>query len=140
VNAPLYTPQILRLAAELAPDRALERCDGRAELRSPTCGSTVATSVTMAEDGTVAGLSQAVRACAFGQAAAALVERGAIGSSAAEIERAMAQLSDWLAGKREEPGSWPGLNAIAPARSRTARHGAILLPFRALLAAIEAAR
>lgn len=140
MNAPLYTPQILRLAAELAPAHGLERCDGRAELRSPTCGSTVATSVMMAEDSTVAGLSQLVRACAFGQAAAALVERGAIGSSAAEVELAMAQLSDWLAGKREEPGSWPGLNVIAPARSKTARHGAILLPFRALLAAIEAAR
>ena len=37
-------------------------------------------------------------------------------------------------------GDWPGLDALAPARSRKSRHGAILLPFRALLAAIEAAR
>lgn len=140
MNAPLYTPEILRLAAELTPGHVFERCDGRAELRSPTCGSTVATSVTIAQDGTVAALSQTVRACAFGQAAATLVERGAVGRSAPQIELAIEQLSSWLASGRDDPGSWPGLEAIAPARSKAARHGAILLPFRTLLAAIEAAR
>ena len=140
MNAPLYTPQILRLAAELTPDHALERCDGRAELRSPTCGSTVTTSVTIAEDGTVAAISQSVRACAFGQAAAALVERSAVGRSAGKVGEEHDQLSAWLAGRSDDPGSWPGLDMIAPARSKTGRHGAILLPFRALLAAIESAR
>lgn len=140
MNAPLYTTHILRLAAELTPDHALERCDGRAELRSPTCGSSVVTTVTIGEDGTVAALSQSVRACAFGQAAAALVERGSIGRSAVDVERALAQVSAWLVGRSEDPGSWPGLAALAPARSKAGRHGAILLPFRTLLAAIEAAR
>ena len=37
MNAPLYTTEILRLAASLAEPRALAREDGRAELRSPTC-------------------------------------------------------------------------------------------------------
>jgi hypothetical protein len=32
------------------------------------------------------------------------------------------------------------MNALEPARPKKARHGAILLPFRALLAAMEAAR
>ena len=40
----------------------------------------------------------------------------------------------------DDPGDWPGIAALAPARSRKSRHGAILLPFRALLAAMEAAR
>ena len=48
--------------------------------------------------------------------------------------------SRWLAQEQDEAGDWPGLDALAPARSRKSRHGAILLPFRALLAAIEAAR
>lgn len=94
----------------------------------------------IADDGTVLALSQSVRACAFGQAAAALVERDAVGRSAAEVEQALAQLSDWLAGRSEDPGHWPGLDVLAPARSKAARHGAILLPFRALLAAMEPAR
>jgi hypothetical protein len=35
--------------------------------------------------------------------------------------------------------AWPGIVALEPARRRKSRHGAILLPFRALLAAMDAA-
>ncbi|MEO7634298.1 MAG: iron-sulfur cluster assembly scaffold protein [Sphingomicrobium sp.] len=134
---PLYTTAILRLAASLAEPRALTRQDGRAEVRSPTCGSRIATAVQL-EDGRVTALSQEVHACAFGQAAAALVERGAVGRSAEEIESASAGLCAWLTGQVPEP-PWD-MADLAPARSRKGRHGAIMLPFRALLAAIEAAR
>jgi len=137
MNAPLYTTEILRLAASLSEPHVLDREDGRAELRSPTCGSRVATSVELDEDGRVAAVSQQVHACAFGQASAALLEQGAVGRGRDEVEGALSQLRDWLAGSGAEPG-W-GLSALAPARSRTSRHGAILLPFRTLLAAIEAA-
>jgi NifU-like protein involved in Fe-S cluster formation len=136
MNAPLYTTEILRLAASLNEPRALEREDGRAELRSPTCGSRVTTTVQLDDDGRVAALSQQVHACAFGQSSAALVEQAAIGRSAGEVGKALADLDAWLSGSELEPG-W-GLAALAPARSRKSRHGAILLPFRALLAAIEA--
>ena len=138
MNAPLYTTEILRLAASRTAPSELERADGRAELRSPTCGSRVATAVELDGEGRVAALSQRVHACAFGQASAALLERGAGGRSRDEVERAVSELSDWLGGGEREPG-W-GLTALAPARPRKSRHGAILLPFRALLAAIEAAR
>jgi NifU-like protein involved in Fe-S cluster formation len=137
VNAPLYTTEILRLAASLSEPRLLEREDGRAELRSPTCGSRISLAVQLDGEGRVAALSQQVHACAFGQSSAALMEQGAVGHSAAEIGNALADLKDWLGGHDVEPG-W-GLLALTPARSRKSRHGAILLPFRALLAAIEAA-
>ena len=140
MNAPLYTPEILRLAASLKAPRELERLDGRAELRSPTCGSTIATAVAVDEQGRVIAVSQTVSACAFGQASASLLEQGAAGRSAAEVKAGVDQLSDWLAGNCEDPGDWPGLSALAPARSKTGRHGAILLPFRALLAAMEQGR
>ncbi len=133
---PLYTMEILRLAASLAEARALEREDGRAEVRSPTCGSRIATAVQL-DNGRVTQLSQEVHACAFGQASAALVERQAIGRSRAEIAEALEQVSAWLGGGTE-PG-WD-MAALAPARARRGRHGAIVLPFRALIAAIEDAR
>ena len=137
MNAPLYTTEILRLAASLGEPRELERTDGRAELRSPTCGSRIASSVQLDADRRVAAVSQQVHACAFGQAAAALLERGAPGRSCPEVEQALAELTAWLAGGDAQPG-W-GLAALAPARSRKSRHGAILLPFRALVAAMEPA-
>ncbi len=136
MNAPLYTIEILRLAGSLPDPAHLERVDGAAELRSPTCGSTVRTEVQLDREGRVAALSQQVRACAFGQASAALVARHASGRSRDEIAEVLETLDAWLAGNREEPAGW-GFEALGPARSRTSRHGAILLPLRALLAAIE---
>jgi NifU-like protein involved in Fe-S cluster formation len=135
MNAPLYTIEILRLAGSLPDAVALERVDGTAQLRSPTCGSTVRTEVQL-EGGVVSAISQQVRACAFGQASAALVAQHARGRSRDQVAEALAGLSGWLDGSRDDPGGW-GLEALAPARSRTSRHGAILLPLRALLAAIE---
>jgi NifU-like protein involved in Fe-S cluster formation len=136
----LYTTEILRLAATLQDPRALDREDGRAELRSPTCGSRVTLMVQLDDDRCVAAISQQVHACAFGQASAALLEQGALGRTHQEAADALVVLSRWLAGEQDDAGEWPGLVALEPARSRRGRHGAILLPFRALLAAIEAAR
>ncbi len=140
MNAPLYTTEILRLAASLSEAGPLHREDGRAELRSPTCGSTIATAVAVDGQGKVTGISQRVHACAFGQASAALVEQSATGRDQAEVAHALTELSDWLGGATERLGSWPGLEALSPARNRTGRHSAILLPFRALLAALERAQ
>jgi NifU-like protein involved in Fe-S cluster formation len=135
MSAPLYTMEILRLAGSLPDPAHLERVDGMAELRSPTCGSTVRTEVQL-DDGRVTGISQQVRACAFGQASGALVAKHAPGRTKEEIAEALAGLSAWLEGSLDDPGGW-GFEALAPARSRTSRHGAILLPLRALLAGIE---
>ena len=140
MNAPLYTTDILRLAASLAEPCALEREDRSAELRSPTCGSRITVRVQLDEAGRVQRLTQQVHACAFGQASAALMERSAIGRGHDEAAQALLALSAWLASEREDPGDWPGLEALEPARSRRSRHGAILLPFRALLAALETAK
>ncbi|WP_309612225.1 iron-sulfur cluster assembly scaffold protein [Sphingomonas sp.] len=137
MSEPLYTRDILRLATSIPHLGALDRADGHAELRSPTCGSRVAASVRM-EDGRVAALGQSVEACAFGQASAALMGAHAVGRSRAEVAQALAELTDWLTGKRVDPGNWPGLAVLAPALPKIGRHGAILLPFRALLAAISA--
>ncbi len=140
MNAPLYTTEILRLAASLSEPRELERADGCAQVRTPTCGSRISMSVQLDSEGRVEAISQRVHACAFGQASAALLERHARGRSHAETADALLGLSAWLSGERDDAGGWPGLAELQPARAKRARHAAILLPFRALLAAIESAR
>lgn len=140
VNQPLYTVEILRLAASIPYLEWLDGPHGRAEARSPTCGSVTTVEVQLDEQGRVAALSQQVQACAFGQASAALMGKHAVGRGAAEVEQALTDFSAWLEGARGDPGEWPGLDALEPARSRRARHGAMLLPFRALLAAISDAQ
>lgn len=140
MNAPLYTTEILRLAASLPEPRELERVDGSSEQRSSTCGSTLSLQVQLDDEGRVEAVSQQVHACAFGQASASLLAASAGGESRERVGEALTDLESWLSGTRDDPGSWPGLAALAPARSRRSRHGAILLPFRALLAAMTSAR
>jgi len=139
VNAPLYTTEILRLAASLPEPVRLERQDGRAEVRSPTCGSIVVAAVQM-KDGRVQSLSLQVQACAFGQASSAIIARHAAGRNRQEAADALASVTAWLSGETEDPGDWPDIAALAPARSRQSRHGAILLPLRALIAAMDRTR
>jgi NifU-like protein involved in Fe-S cluster formation len=139
MNGPLYTTEILRLAASLHDPHPLEREDGRAELRSPTCGSRISMTVQLDGNRRVERLSMQVHACAFGQASAALVNQHGVGRTHDEIAEALVIISRWLAQEQDEAGDWPGILALEPARPRKSRHGAILLPFRALLAAIESA-
>jgi NifU-like protein involved in Fe-S cluster formation len=96
--------------------------------------------VELDEDRRVRMISQRVHACAFGQASAALVQQHAVGRAHDEVAEALVTISRWLAEEQDEAGDWPGIITLAPARPRKGRHGAILLPFRALLAAMESAR
>ena len=137
MNAPLYTKEILRLAADLPDPRQLDREDGSAELRSPTCGSRIRVAVRLDPAGKVEEVALSVQACAFGQASSTLMAKSAAGRRPDDVAEALAAFTAWLDGTRDDPGAWPGLEALAPARSRKGRHGAILLPFRALLAAME---
>ena len=140
MNEPLYTREILRLAASIPYLEPFEELEGATELRSPTCGSRMRMAVELDWADRVVRVRQAVEACAFGQATAALMGAHAMGRSKEEAATALKQLEAWLAGKGEVPASWPGLEALAPARPKKGRHGAILLPFRTLVAAIEQAR
>lgn len=127
----LYTPAILRLAASIPHEGRLDGPAASAERRSPVCGSRVRVDVATDADGRIAAIGQEVSACAFGQASASLMGAHAIGRSAAEIGAARDRLSDFLAGSRDDPGDWPGLDVFAPARANTSRHAAIMLAFDA---------
>ena len=140
MKEPPYTRDILRLAAAIPYLETFDELAGGIEQRSPTCGSRMRMAVELDWAGRVVRLRQAVEACAYGQASAALVSGHAMGRSAEEVADALRQVEDWLSGKGAVLTSWPGLEALAPALARKGRHGAILLPFRTLLAAIEVAK
>jgi len=106
------------------------------EARSPTCGSTIQMSVKLDALGAIAALGLRAHACAVGQASAAVFARHAIGRNQAELEVAGREIAAWLAGTAPRP-DWPGLEALDPARDYPARHGAMLLPWKAALAALS---
>jgi NifU-like protein involved in Fe-S cluster formation len=130
---PPYTLDILRLAASLPLEGDLAGADASGEARSATCGSTLRCSVRL--DGErIAELAQKVTACAYGQASAALVQQWAIGRSGVEIVAMKRRLAAWLSGHGQLP---QGFEALRPVQGRSGRHGAVLLPFDALIAALK---
>ncbi len=137
MNAPLYNTEILRLAASVPFETRLEGAMASSEKRSPVCGSRITVDVNLDEAGRVAALGMVVRACALGQASAALMEAHAVGRSLGELDTARDELTAWLAGERATPPDWPGLDLFTPALEHRGRHAAIRLAFEAVA---EAAR
>lgn len=136
MSAPLYNKDILRLAASIPHHQRLADPQATVEKRSPTCGSRVTADICM-EDGRVADLGLDVKACALGQASAALMAAQAIGMSTGELAEARDKLTDYLSGRSDDLDFWPGLAVLAPARGYPARHASIRLGFEAIA---EAAR
>lgn len=132
MSAALYNSTILRLATSIPHHARLERHDASVERRSPVCGSRVTVDVALGPDGRVAALGQEVRACALGQASAALMGGHAVGRTSEELAEARDALAAFLAGARDDPGDWPGLEIFLPARPYAARHASIRLAFEAV--------
>jgi NifU-like protein involved in Fe-S cluster formation len=126
----LYTPELLALAVALADYPADPGLPFHGDARSKSCGSTLAADVAVDAQGRIERLGLRVRACAVGQASAAIFARAAAGRTLGEIAAAHAAIADWLAGTGELP-DWPGLEAIAAAQAYPGRHGAIMLPWTA---------
>ena len=131
----LYTPDILALAVSLARFPLDPGLPFHGEARSRTCGSMLELGLSLDEVDRISGLGLHVRACAVGQAAAAIFAADATGRSADEIDAAADAVENWLAGEGGQP-SWRGIKTLVPARDYPARHGAILLPWKAAQAVL----
>ena len=130
----LYTPELLSLATELIAypiDRDFVYCG---QARSQTCGSSMDLAFDLA-DGAMGPAGAQVTACAIGQASAALFLRHAIDRRASELLGMGTQMAKWLKGG-DRP-DFPSLALLEGARNHLGRHGAIMLPWNALRAALE---
>jgi NifU-like protein involved in Fe-S cluster formation len=133
----LYNTAILRLAASPPVPRLTDPQASVVKV-SPVCGSRVTVDLDI-DNGRVARFGSEVRACALGQASAALLAAHVVGRSGDEIAAARDGLAAFLKGEAETPGDWPGLDIFAPARPHRARHASILLGFDAAAAAVREA-
>lgn len=136
MSAPLYNRDILALAVATADYLPLADARHRVSKRAPLCGSAIILDLDTDDAGRVTRVGMHVEACALGQASAALLARHAPGLGLADIRAARGAIAGWFAGAGERP-DWPGFDLLAPARDYPARHGAILLPFDAAIAALE---
>jgi NifU-like protein involved in Fe-S cluster formation len=127
----LYTAKILKAAANMPRAGRLAHPDASAEKVSKLCGSRVLVDVVL-QDGRIADYAQEVKACALGQAAAAIMGEHAIGASVQEIESARDALRAMLkAGGPPPEGRFADLAMLAPVKDYPPRHASTLLAFEA---------
>lgn len=134
----LYSGRILALAADIPHLGRLAAPQGTARKRSPLCGSTVTVDVVL-RGGRVAEFGQEVRACALGQASAALLGQVVIGCRRADLEAARNAVAQMLKGGAVPDAPFDGYEVLVPARDYKNRHASILLALEAACEAVELA-
>lgn len=136
----LYSARILALAADIPHLARLEAPDATVNRRSPLCGSSVTVDVSI-KDGVLAAMGQDVKACALGQAAAAITAEAAVGAPLDVVETGRDQLKAMLKGKGGVPDApFDGFEVLTPAVEYKNRHASILLCIEALAEAMATAR
>ena len=135
----LYSARILALAADIPHLGRLDAPQATVKKRSPLCGSTVTVDLRL-ENGRIAEFAQDVKACALGQASAAVVGGAVIGATRPQIEAARDQLKAMLKSDGPVPDApFDGLEVLLPARDYKNRHASILLALDATAEAMEKA-
>ncbi len=132
----LYSGRILALAADIPHLGRLPAAQATVRKRAPLCGSAVTVDMAM-QNGRVTDYAQEVKACALGQAAAAIVGRVVLGLSLQELQSGCEGLRAMLAGGPVSPAPFDGFAALEPARDFRNRHASILLAIEAATEAAE---
>ena len=136
----LYSARILGLAADIPHLGRLSNPQGTARRRSPLCGSTVTVDVVV-KDGRITDFAQDVKACALGQASAAVLGQVVIGRTLPELQTARDTLRAMLKDAGPVPAApFAAYEVLLPARDYKNRHASILLALEAVCEAMEAAQ
>ena len=135
----LYSARLLKLAANMPRLGRLPAPDASSEKISKLCGSRVVVDVSVEGD-RVVDFAQDVKACALGQASAAVLGANVVGASLSEIEMARDQFRAMLkAGAQAPEGRFSDLSMLAPVKDYPARHTSTLLAFEAAAEAVRRA-
>ena len=136
----VYNQQLIDLIAPVEKQGRLEPGTNvySATAVSPVCGSRVDMDLITDATGRITSIGCAAEACALTKGVLAIFLKKAPGLTRTEIADAASSFENWLDGKADElPDHWHDLNILAPARSYTARHDSMMLPFRASLKALD---
>ncbi|MEH6676315.1 iron-sulfur cluster assembly scaffold protein [Phenylobacterium sp.] len=135
----LYSARLLKLAANMPRAGRLAAPDGTSEKVAKLCGSRIVVDVILEGD-RVADFAQDVKACALGQAAAAVLGTHVVGASLTEIEMARDAFRAMLKDGADAPvGRFSDLSMLAPVKDYPARHASTLLAFEATVDAVRQA-
>ena len=133
----IYSAQVLKLAANMPCAGRLAAPQASVEKVSKLCGSRVVVDVKVDGD-RVTDFAQDVKACALGQASAAVLGAHVIGASLAELETTRDAFRAMLkAGGPPPGGRFADLEMLAAVKDYPARHTSTLLAFEAVAEAVR---
>jgi NifU-like protein involved in Fe-S cluster formation len=135
----LYSARVLTLAANMPRAGRLAAPQGTSEKVSKLCGSRVTVDLSL-KDGLVTDFAQDVKACALGQASAAVLGADVIGASVRELTEARDALKAMLKEGGPAPaGRFADLKVLEVVKDYPARHTSTLLAFEAVVEAADRA-
>ncbi|MBI4967078.1 MAG: iron-sulfur cluster assembly scaffold protein [Rhodospirillales bacterium] len=139
MNDEIYHAEVKRLAQAATGAGRLAPPKSSATLDNPLCGDRATIDLEL-KAGTIARLSHEVKGCLMCRAAAAILGVRAPGASLAQARQAVIDLRALLKdGRAIPPEGWAELAVFTPLGAHKSRHDCALLPFDALVQALDAA-
>ena len=136
----LYQQAILDLAKQAGRTPRLEQPQASATVDNPLCGDRVTIDLELEADGRVRAVGHKVRGCLLCQASTAAIAARAPGETPVALQEVAARLDPAIRSDSAALAAlWPELGAFAPVQRHKSRHDCVLLPFKALLRALEQA-
>lgn len=128
----LYNTEILRLTTQIPHQTRLVSPDTTVVKTSRVCGSRLSADACV-QNGVIIAFGQEVKACALGQASAAIVGEQVIGLTEAELCDIAARFRYMVkTGEVDFPEKWQKLALLAPVKDHPGRQGSVILPFEVL--------
>ncbi|MEX0299244.1 MAG: iron-sulfur cluster assembly scaffold protein [Kordiimonas sp.] len=125
----LYSTEILRWTTRIPHTERLEVADATVVKTSRICGSRI-TADAMFTEGRISAFGQEVKACALGQATAAIVGQNVLGLNEAELSDIAERFRHMVkTGEADFPEKWKELALLSPVKDHPGRHGSVMLPF-----------
>lgn len=135
----LYHDAIVNRARSGIGAGRLETPHGSHTVDNPLCGDRVTMDVLL-QGGNVTGVGHVVRGCLLCEAAASVIAEQAIGETLDELQAITRGVQSMLESDSPAAPGWDGLEMFRPVASYRSRHLCVLLPFQALIGALEDAR
>lgn len=135
----LYQKNLLRLAANATGDGRIDNPDAEETMDNPTCGDRITIQIRL-EANNIAELKHQNRSCMLCQASASMIGEHAVGKSLEDILQTREKLHSMLQDNvNPDTSEWKELELFNVVVAHKSRHHCVLLPFDALIRALEAA-
>lgn len=136
----LYHDGIMELARSGVGAGEMDQPDGSFTVNNPLCGDRVTMHVRI-KNSAIVDVKHRVRGCALCQASAAMLAKHASNLLTSQIS-SVAEAAEQLLKDNSAPQAqdWPDLALFKPVGAHRSRHDCVLLPFKALAQAIQAAQ